>query len=90
MGYGIALVGTDSAGGAHLGGGQSSWTLNGKEIVVLGDSVTPHKHGDTTVYPTMVQSSSWMSINGIEVVRVGHAASCGHTSTGQDWFEIPD
>lgn len=88
MSYGIAVKDLDSAGGPHLAGGQSGWTINGKPIVLLGDPVTGHgipPHAS----PVMVEGSNWMTINGVPVCREGNLASCGHPSTGRSYFTLP-
>lgn len=89
MGFGITVKGMDSAGGAQLAGGQSGWKVDGQDIVLQGDSVVGHglpPHAG----PTMAQGSSWMTINGVPVVRQGHLATCGHPATGRPWFTLPD
>lgn len=86
---GITVKGSDSAGGTQLAGGQSTWTVEGQPIVLLGDPVAGH--GDAPHSgPSMAQGSSWMTIDGVPVVRQGHLASCGHAATGRSWFSIPD
>lgn len=88
MGFGIAVKGSDSAGGTQLAGGQSKWKVEGQPIVLLGDPVAGH--GDAPHSgPVMAAGSSWMTINGVPVVRQGNAASCGHPSTGRGWFTLP-
>ena len=42
---GISRVGTDSAGGTILGGGQSSVYCNGSLVAVIGESVAGHGPG---------------------------------------------
>ena len=88
MSSGVAVVGLDSAGGPHIGGGNTTFTLNGIPVVVAGDPVTPHGESPHLA-PVMAMGSSWMTWNGVPVVAAGHAASCGHASTGQPWFTIP-
>jgi uncharacterized Zn-binding protein involved in type VI secretion len=89
MSFGIAVKGLDSAGGIQLAGGQSGWTVEGADIVLLGDPVAGHGLPPHAA-PVMSQGSSWMTINGTPVVRQGHLASCGHPSTGRSWFTLPD
>lgn len=84
---GITVKGSDSAGGTQLAGGQSEFIVNGQPVVVLGDPVAGHGEPPHTS-PTMVQGSSWMTWNGIPVVRAGHLASCGHSTTGQSNWDI--
>jgi uncharacterized Zn-binding protein involved in type VI secretion len=89
MSYGIAVYGLDAAGGAQLNGGQLFFTVEGQNVVLLSDPVTPHGLPPHAA-PVMAQGSSWMTLNGTPVCREGHAASCGHTSSGRAWFTIPD
>lgn len=84
---GIARVGTDSAGGIILGGGQSFVRVQGDLWAVLGDAVAGHglpPHAG----PTMAEGSQFVRINGIPVCRAGHAATCGHTATGSGSMRI--
>ena len=91
MSHGIAVKGKDTAGGTQLGGGQSFFTVEGAPVVLQGDPVAGHDPMvGPHVAPSMAQGSSWMTLNGVPVVRAGHAASCGHTSTGRGWWTIPD
>lgn len=89
MSFGIAVVATDSAGAAHLGGGQSFWKVEGQYVVVLNDPITPHLI-PPHLTAVMAQGSGWMTLNGIPVCRAEHLASCNHASTGRSWFTIPD
>ena len=85
---GVARVGADTAGGAHLGGGQSWVYTDGRLDVVQGDAVASHPPCPTApahCAATMVGASSWDYIDGIPICRSGDAASCGHPSTGSDW-----
>lgn len=84
---GIAVKVLDSAGGAQLAGGQSTWEIDGQPVVLLGDPVSPH--GDSPHSgAVMVTASQWMSINGVPVCRAGDMANCGHPTTGRPWFDI--
>lgn len=88
-GHGIAVRSLDAAGGAQLAGGQGWWRVAGELVVLLGDPVTPHPPVPPhTTAPVMAEGSAWMSIDGVPVCREGHAASCGHLSTGRAWFTI--
>lgn len=89
MSHGIAVKSLDSAGGAQLAGGQDWFNVQGQQVVLLGDPVTPHSIG-IHLTPVMAEGSSWMTIDGVPVCREGHLASCGHASTGRSWFTIPD
>lgn len=84
----ISLVGQSQAGGVISGPGQPAWTVLGFPISLLGDGVSGHGQAPHNG-PTMVEGSSWMTINGIPVVRSGNAASCSHTADGNPWFELP-
>lgn len=86
---GITVEVEDSAGGTQLAGGQGFVRVNGKLVVVLGDPVEPHPIGpphDTA--PVMAEGCDWLTINGIPVCREGHAANCGHTTTGRAWVQV--
>lgn len=88
---GITVKALDAAGGAQLAGGQDFVTVEDQLVVLLGDPVTPHgppPHGPFP--PIMVQGTDWLTINGVPVCREGHAASCGHPTTGRSWAEIID
>jgi uncharacterized Zn-binding protein involved in type VI secretion len=88
MSHGIAVKGLDTAGGTQLNGGQSFFFVEGAPVVLLGDPVAGHGMPPHAA-PVMEQGSEWMFLNGIPVCRAGHAASCGHVSTGRFWFSIP-
>ncbi len=88
---GIACVDVDQAGGVQLGGGQSIFRVRGNLVVVLGDAVEPHfpftpPHAPA---PYMAEATSRFRICGIPVCRAGHAADCGHTTSGRAFFKIP-
>lgn len=88
---GIAVKTLDEAGGIQLAGGQDWFLVDDQPAVLLGDPVEPHPIGpphDTT--PVMAQASDWFSIDGIPVCREGHAASCGHPTSGRSWFLIDE
>lgn len=85
---GIALVGVDAAGGTQLGMQVPWFKVNGRPVVVLGDSVASHglfPH----IAPVMVEGSSAFRAGGIPVCRAGHLASCGHSTSGRPFFKIP-
>ena len=85
---GVARVGSDTAGGTHLGGGQSWVKIGGDRVVVLGDAVQAHPPCPQVPIhcaATMAEGSGWVKIDGIPICRAGDAATCGHPSTGSDW-----
>lgn len=84
---GITRVGLDSAGGVILGGGQDFVSVEGAPVAVLGDPVAGHGK-DAHAGPVMAEGVGFFTINGVEVVRAGNAASCGHLATGSDFFTI--
>ena len=78
---GIARVGTDSAGGTQLQGGNTTVFVNGVPAQVLGGPVAGHGIAPHSS-PTMVSASATVFFSGIGVCRQGDNASCGHSSTG--------
>ena len=89
MSHGIAVQGLDAAGGTQLAGGQGWFRVQGKLVVLQGDPVAGH--GDPPhAGPVMAGGSGWMTLDGTPVCRAGHAATCGHTSSGRGWWTIPD
>lgn len=89
MSFGITVKNIDSAGGTQIGGSGAPWTVDGQPIVLKGDPVAGHGYVPHNA-PSMVQGSAWMTIDGVPVCREGHLASCGHPTTGSDWFTLPD
>lgn len=85
----ISLVGESQAGGVITGPGAPTWTVLGKPISLLGDGVAGHGTG-AHAGPVMVESSAWMSINGVPVVREGNRASCTDAANGNPWMTLPD
>jgi len=86
---GIAVKSLDAAGGAQIAGGQPFFFVEGELVVVHGDPVQGHGPPPHSPPPPMVESTPWMTLNRIQVCREGHAAACGHTTTGRPWFAIP-
>jgi len=77
---GIARVGTDTAGGVILNGGNSTVIVNGVPAAVLGSPISGH--GDSPHNGArMVTGSGSVFVQGISVCRQGDVASCGHTAT---------
>lgn len=89
MSHGITVKNLDAAGGAQIAGGQGFLRIQGEPVVLLGDPVTPHGIA-LHAAPVMAEGSGWMTLNGVPVCREGHAANCGHRTTGRPWFRIPD
>lgn len=87
MSHGVAVRQKDSAGGTQLGGGQDFFFVEGREVILVGDPVQPHGEGEHGG-PVMAEGSGWFYIKGISVCREGHRASCGHPTTGREWFRI--
>ncbi|RRY08804.1 PAAR domain-containing protein [Brucella anthropi] len=85
---GIACVGVDSAGGKQLGMQAAKFKVRGAPAVVVGDAVAGHGLFPHNA-PVMAQGTAKFRIKGIPVCREGHAASCGHTTTGRPFFRIP-
>lgn len=82
---GAARVGTDTAGGTQLGGGQGTVYVDGALWVVRGDAVASHPpcpNPPSHCAATMAGASATVFAGGIPVCRQGDAASCGHASTG--------
>lgn len=91
MSFGIAVKALDVAGGAQLAGPAAPWTVAGQTIVTLGDPIKPHPPAPPhTVTPRMVEGSGWFTVDGVPVCRQGHLASCGHATTGRDWWTLPE
>ena len=89
---GVARVGSDTAGGTQLGGGQSWFSIPGGLVAVVGDAVASHPpcpKPPSHCAAVMAEGSAWGSIDGIAVCRAGDAASCGHASSGSSWMSIP-
>jgi uncharacterized Zn-binding protein involved in type VI secretion len=70
----------DTAGG-DLIPSQSTVYANGEEVIVDGDSVTPHGL-PPHVSAVMIAGSNNVFVGGIAVVNAGDSATCGHQSTG--------
>ncbi len=71
------LLDGDNVGGSAIAT-ENTVFINGRRVVCIGDSITPH--GDAPHSgAVMVQGSSGVFINGRAVCRSGDLASCGHT-----------
>lgn len=84
---GIVLAGVHSAGGVQLGGGNSTFLINGSPVVVNGDPVAPHGNAPHNA-PRMIAASGWCTWNGVAVVIAGDLATCGHASNGQSNWDF--
>lgn len=88
---GIAVRGLDYAGGMQLAGQQDFVTVEGELVVLKGDPVTPHAPPiPMHTAPVMAEGCDWLTIDGIPVCREGHAANCGHTTSGRAWAQVID
>ena len=90
MSYGAAARPIDTAGAPHMSGAIDWFKVEGNEIVVLGDLVTPHLTAVHAKPPAMAQASPWFRVGGIPVCRAGHLAECGHATTGRMWFKLSE
>lgn len=86
---GIAVKDLDFAGGVQLAGGQGFVTVGGNLVVLKGDPVEPHGPlFPPHTAPFMAEGCAWLTINGTPVCREGHAANCGHTTSGRSWVQV--
>lgn len=80
--------GIDSAGGGTItSAGQGFVKIGGELWIVVGDPVASHGTGGHAS-ATMAAGSSFVSINGVPVCRLGDAATCGHTATGSGFVDV--
>lgn len=80
----------DTAAGSLIPS-QSFVRVDNELVIVKGDGVESHSPcGTVPVHcaATMSNSSSFVNIDGVGVVIQGNSASCGHTATGQNFFQI--
>lgn len=88
---GLAVMTLDRASGRQLAGGQDYVAIEEDgatyPVVLLGDPVAGHGN-DLHGSPIMAEASDWISIDGVGVCRAGHAASCGHETTGRPWMVV--
>ena len=83
---GVAVKGKDRAGGKQAEQANDWFRLDDDPVVTVGDTVEPH--GTHTPASTMVEGESWFRVGGRPVCRAGHKASCGHATTGRQWFRL--
>ena len=74
---GICRNSVDTAGGALISS-QSSVKANGENVIVNGNSVTPHGDSPHTT-SRLVSGSGSVYFQGKSVARSGDVASCGHS-----------
>lgn len=80
----ISLEEDDSAGGPLISKKQSTFKINGKKVIVEGDSVT--SHGKSPHDAAKVnEGSSWFTWEGKKVIVEGKPATCGDLTTGSVW-----
>src|SRR3954453_12541612 len=83
---GVAVKGKDRAGGKQSEQAHDWFRLDDDPVVTVGDTVEPH--GTHTPAPTMVEGESWFRVGGRPVCRAENKASCGHATTGRQWFRL--
>jgi uncharacterized Zn-binding protein involved in type VI secretion len=82
---GVAVKGKDRAGGKQDQQANGWFRINGDPIVTVGDTVEAHHpHGPAT----MVEGEDWFRVGGRPVCRAEHKSSCGHATTGRQWFRL--
>jgi uncharacterized Zn-binding protein involved in type VI secretion len=85
---GLARRRLDSAGGTQAGGHQNWFLIDGEPVVVIGDPVEPHGPPVPHDAAVMAEGLDWFTLDGKPACRAGHAASCGHATTGADWVDF--
>jgi uncharacterized Zn-binding protein involved in type VI secretion len=85
---GVAVNALDSAGGIQQTQVNTWHRIQGEPVVVIGDLVAAHGDPPHSPPPPMVEGEEWYRVGGIPVCRAGHAAACGHTTTGRPWYRI--
>jgi uncharacterized Zn-binding protein involved in type VI secretion len=83
---GVAVKGKDRAGGKQAEQAHDWFRLDDDPVVTVGDTVEPH--GTHAPAPTMVEGESWFRVGGRPVCRAENKASCGHATTGRQWFRL--
>lgn len=80
---GVARVGQDVAAGVQIGNGQNFVIVENTPWIILGDINAMHGFPPHVPGPdAMSGHSTFVHIDGIAVCRAGHAAGCGHPTTG--------
>ena len=86
---GVAVKGKDKAGGRQDKQAHEWFRLNGDPVVTVGDTVEGHDNDPPhQPAPVMVEGEDWFTLNGVPVCRAEHKASCGHATTGRQWFRL--
>ena len=87
----VATVGDTASGHATsiILDGQSGYSIRGKDIAVVGSTLSPHKQGRVTHNAVITSGSSKYTIRGIPIARVGDAVSCGlAVASGQSNYDL--
>jgi uncharacterized Zn-binding protein involved in type VI secretion len=84
----IAREGVDVCGGLIAVSGSTKFTVDGKPVAVVGDSIVSHGAGPHST-AKLIAGSSTFTYGGKAVCRIGDAASCGDIiSTGSPTFYV--
>lgn len=81
-------VGDANGAGGVATGGVGSVRVNGRAVIVVGDSVTPHpccgRRGCPPVHCSATTSggSGTVTAGGIAIIRTGDSDTCGHARAG--------
>lgn len=84
---GVATGNVDSAGGVQISQVNPFYRINTENVVVEGDVVAGHGDG-AHASPIMAEGEPWYRVNNINVSREGHLATCGHPTTGRNWYQL--
>ncbi|ALM53972.1 PAAR domain-containing protein [Halomonas huangheensis] len=74
-GDGVVLLGDATTHGGRVISGQSTYTVNGKPVAVVGDKVTCPKKGHGVC--SIIEGHPTITVNGKAVAFHGCATSCG-------------
>lgn len=58
-------------------GGDSTLTIDGHPVLLVGQTFLPHTDGKVTHTPVLVEGSDLLTINGVQIGLVGSALDCG-------------
>jgi uncharacterized Zn-binding protein involved in type VI secretion len=84
---GVAVKDKDKACGRQDQQANDWFRLNGDPVVTVGDTVEGHGNPPHAA-PVMVEGEENFRVGGKPVCRAEHKASCGHATTGRQWFRI--